>query len=541
MSFRKTLIAYLFSLLSFCSYGQIADEYVSSDSIVVDLTERKCNSFSKRATRKCDRLAARIRKSTDDYFLKFETLEEGILMNICQTDERHAESLIRGSLYSFRRLESMQTRKMNEPLGANIPELDSLNLAADYLIERDIDSDQRNSDHGKSNAQTTSREKCSCEGLSELKKSQANLRAEIKRAELIQSHIKERSNYISGLSEQYPQLGKSIQSLEKVNYYMSAQSNEYMNLFADRSRPEKLLFGSLNKIPGFSEFASLKNQIPQTNALTGDVAGQTMDIAMAEFKSAAQNKGMDPMKLLNQSVGLKNFWSKKDDVKSSIAEARQNTESAVTEIKDEYETIKSDSTLKDSRKEEIKNEIDESSDENWKPNQLKTKRFVDRLTYGTSLQASPRTTFFPTAGTFSMQAAYSITTRMSVGVGSSYIAGFAMSSTSDDRRKFQGYTNGMGFRSYLDWNVKYNLYAVSGYEVNYRADNITNGGQIDFKELGTQQFVSCVAGIKLKKSSTKRNLATMEILYDFMAQKTGQPSLMMRMGMEFLPKHGFKK
>lgn len=533
MSLHKTLIALFICAFAYFSEAQISEDYfVGRDSSLI-LTEKQCNKFSKRASKKCDRLAARIHKSTDSYFQKFEAIEEKALMSICETDERHAESLMRGSLYSFRRMESMQERKGKEQLGTNIPEFDSLNLAAEYLIDRDNDLIL--------NDTTVLTEKCTCEGLSTLKKSQANLRVELKRTEITQSYVKERSHYLNGLGDEYPQIVESLQSLEKVNYYMAAQSNEYLNLFADRSRPEKLLFGALNKIPGFSEFASLNKQMPQTSALASGITGQTMDIAMAEFKSAAQNQGLDPTEILNQSFGLKNIVSKNEEVKGSIQDARKNTESLIAEINDEYKTMKSDSSLQVTQKEKMKNEIDLSAKENWEPNPLKTKRFVDRLTYGTSLQANPRTTFFPTAGTLSMQAAYSVSTKMTIGVGSSYIAGFKMNSTPEDRKKLQGYTNGMGFRSYLDWNVKYNLYAVSGYEINYRGDNLSNRGLIDFRELSSQQFVSCVAGIKLKKASTKRNLATMEILYDFMAQRTGQPALIMRMGMEFLPKHGFKK
>jgi hypothetical protein len=535
MSLHKTLIALFICAFAYFSEAQISEDYfVGRDSSLI-LTEKQCNKFSKRASKKCDRLAARIHKSTDSYFQKFEALEEKALMSICETDERHAESLMRGSLYSFRRMESMQERKGKEQLGTNIPEFDSLNLAAEYLIDRDNDLIL--------NDTTVLTEKCTCEGLSTLKKSQANLRVELKRTEIIQSYVKERSHYLNGLGDEYPQIVESLQSLEKVNYYMAAQSNEYLNLFADRSRPEKLLFGALNKIPGFSEFASLNKQMPQTSALASGITGQTMDIAMAEFKSAAQNQGLDPTELLNQSFGLKNIVSKNEEVKGSIQDARKNTESLIAEINEEYKTMKSDSSLQVTQKEKMKNEIDLSAKENWEPNPLKTKRFVDRLTYGTSLQANPHTTFFPTTGTFAAQASFQVTTKMNLGLGASYMLAYSKSAIEGSEfKRMRLRSNGYAFRSFYDFNVHRNIFLQVNYEFNHRVSSTEYLNPLirPLSIASTNGQQAFLVGLNLKTPSSKRTRKTLEMLYDFMHDKTGQPALSVRMGMEFLPKNTYK-
>lgn len=101
-------------------------DYVSTDTNSFTLTSKECAAFTKRAAQKCNRLTQKIKKTTDKSLAKYVGLEDKLLQRICAFDERHAESLMRNSLYGFRRLEGQIERNSGDDLNHHVSELDSL-------------------------------------------------------------------------------------------------------------------------------------------------------------------------------------------------------------------------------------------------------------------------------------------------------------------------------------------------------------------------------------------------------------------------------
>ena len=175
----------------------------------------------------------------------------------------------------------------------------------------------------------------------------------------------------------------------------------------------------------------------------------------------------------------------------------------------------------------------------WKKNPLKSKRFIDRVVYNFNLQASPRTTLFPTAGILSGQAAYQLTTKMNLGLGCSYILSFHKPTMDlEGNRTALLQSGGYNLRSYYDWNFHRRIFFQTNYELNYR----TPIRSIEFVNPYQSPALrpSILAGLKLKTPTSKRTQKTVEILYDFMHNQNRQPALVVRMGMDLMPKHGIK-
>ena len=303
-----------------------------------------------------------------------------------------------------------------------------------------------------------------------------------------------------------------------------------MSLFADRSKVEKRLFSMLSNIPGFTDFANIKGALAGMNAPASTSAAglQTMDATMAQLEVAAKAQGLETKDVLNPA----NFGSKNlDNSKEEIATGNKRIEA------ENFQALKPDSIAYQGPKTKDK-----------KPdsiNALKTKRYVDRLTYGSNLQVCPHTTVFPTTGTIAAQVAYQITTEMNLGFGASYLLGFQKPTAASESQPIPFMnSNGYNLRSYYDCKLRGNLYLQANYELNYRKTIAETAAAFptpfplgragDGKE-------SFLLGLKAKTPSTKRTQKTMEILYDFMHDRTGQPALVVRMGMEFLPKHGYRK
>jgi hypothetical protein len=185
-------------------------------------------------------------------------------------------------------------------------------------------------------------------------------------------------------------------------------------------------------------------------------------------------------------------------------------------------------------------QVDKSKNNEWQPNPLKTKRFIDRLNYGGTFQADKRNNFFPTSGTLAGQSSYQLHKNSNIGIGASWIIGFDRSRGSglSELPVIQSFnSSGFGMRSFIDFKLRSSIFIQGGYERNYRS--LLRVNQLWNDKIGVTQ--SCLLGLKLKyRSSNKQSKPTLELLYDFMHNQTGQPAFVMRMGVEFNRKHGIK-
>ena len=176
----------------------------------------------------------------------------------------------------------------------------------------------------------------------------------------------------------------------------------------------------------------------------------------------------------------------------------------------------------------------------WRPNPLKTKRIVDRINYGSNFQFDPRTTFLPSSSTFSASISYQISPFSNLGIGTSYVQPLPVRQSNKETKIYFPTSPGYGIRSSIDLKMYKHIYLQVGYERNYRS--YIQGLVLSTENAQLSCLQSGLVGLKIRYPvKNKLSRPTLEMLYDFLSQQTGQPAFMLRTGIEFNGKHALKR
>ena len=146
----------------------------------------------------------------------------------------------------------------------------------------------------------------------------------------------------------------------------------------------------------------------------------------------------------------------------------------------------------------------------FKPNQEKTKKILDRLEYGFNLQNQGKNSFLPATTDVAFTLGYKISDTKVFGVGASYKMGWG---TGLDNIRIT--SEGVGIRSYVDIKAKGSIWISGGFEYNYYQafDN--------FQELKSMESWqrSALIGITKKYRVGKKKEGKIQLLYDLLQPK----------------------
>jgi hypothetical protein len=322
---------------------------------------------------------------------------------------------------------------------------------------------------------------------------------------------------------------KAQNSIEKADYYFGDGMKEYSSIFQDRSTVERNFYKTFNKL--------VKDKIPNLDLteLSPDKAfslssaqSQTMSEAKVQFESAviaAGRSANDALSSINQTQHLKKQFDP-----NNVQESKKLNE------------IFTDSTIVDDGNVITNHHLDQndsidSKKTEWKKNPLKSKRIQDRLFYSLNFQADPHTAFFPSSGAINGQIGFQLTKDLNLSLGGSYIVAFNAKRISTRELKHPISSNGFSMRSSLDHRLMGTVFINGNFELSQR----TSISELQRNRTTNQFERAMLLGLKIRtsKGSTKR--VTTELLYDFLHAETGQPAIIFRFGIDFLPKHAFKK
>jgi hypothetical protein len=564
---RALTILIVLSIVFFTYKPILAQEdYVATNTTALEINEKQCSRFAKHSVKRIDKLTARIKKTNDAYLAKFKNAENALMQKLCFINELSAEAMMQDAWYSFNRFENMCARECNQSPKGYFAELDTLTQATEYLEEI---SNSKFQIPDSSAAQfeiwnlESENSTCVCSGLSEIKTANARLKKELKRSEMIGQYMRERQTFLNKALGKNPEGLAAMQGMRECTHYYSAQIKEYKNIFSDRTRLEKLLLSKLSKQPAFAEFIGTNGQLAIPAGRPSLSSGEGPRVRLEDLLAQAPDETKALMTALQTPAGAKavELQQKFDEIKKMATDAKVEVENAKTTLQkatnmpgperdiaaDSLKQKDNKSTAHGQSKQESPDSLNQPTsksinqqDKNWQPNPLKTKRFIDRLNYGGTFQADKRNNFFPTSGTLAGQSSYQLHKNSNIGIGASWIIGF-------DRNRGSGLSelpviqsfnsNGFGMRSFIDFKLRSSIFIQGGYERNYRS--LMRVNQLWKDKVGVSQ--SCLLGLKLKyRSSNKQSKPTLELLYDFMHNHTGQPAFVMRMGVEFNRKHGIK-
>jgi hypothetical protein len=487
------------------------EDYVSSDSTLTEVSEKQCRRFAAKTAKRMDKLTARIKKTNDLYLSKFQKAEDALLHQLCGINEVSAERIMADAWYSFNRFENMSQREADEKPSMYFPKLDTLTQVTAYL-NRNKSKD------------------CNCQGLKELAASKAGLDAELKRSELIGSYIGDRKSNLQSITGKEMSLDKQLKGLYQTDFYFKQQLQDHKDLFGLQSGLENAIMGRIKSAPGFADYMAMNGDRSFTN---GPMVNNAANAAGAlKLEDVLASNGGANAQLLSGIMNAKNLLAKNElDIKDELKEyARQELTSnnALNEVKPEITEgadplNKTKPTLK---------EKDAPKPGDFKPNPLKTKRFVDRLNYSANFQVDKRTLLFPTSGTWSMQAGYQYHTRGQMGMGANYIVAMGSSLAQLDLKgKNWIRHNGLGLRAFTDFKLKGYVYANIAWERNLRVEE-----GIQLTDRSTWQNShwsnSALIGLKIIYPGSKKGRQTLELSYDLLAHNQ-RPALVTRVGWQF--------
>lgn len=502
------------------SNGQF--DYVVPDSSSLIISDAHCAKFQKRSVNRIEKLTARIKKANDHYLEDFIKRQNALLESLCTINELGAEAMMQDALYSHKRFENTCDREKNYEPGLYRPEIDTLTLAVSFL-------------DSKSNGEGGN---CLCPHLKSVKAASENLKLELKRSELITNYIQERTNYLTRTLADTPFAQFQMNSISHSLHYYKAQIAEFNAIFADRSKIENLIFSKLLANSQFSAFVNAQGQLALPNTVNATPAKLSISQLLAEAPKATTDI---------TSAILSKSDVNRVEIKELVTDAGTDMLSGLDSLGSKSLDLVED-TERDSlsTKGHVQNEIVKKNKEKvWKPNPLKTKRFIDRLNWGLNFQADRRNNLFPLSGTLAINTSYQVHRNANIGMASSYIIGFSryVPFTNEQIpviRSFQ--SNGINFRSFIDFKLRGAIYFQCNLEKNYRKGSYTSRDYSLF-DLRSYDFqsTSFLGGLKIKyPSSNKLSKPTLEILYDFLSPKNGQPALVFRVGVEFSRKHSLR-
>jgi hypothetical protein len=143
----------------------------------------------------------------------------------------------------------------------------------------------------------------------------------------------------------------------------------------------------------------------------------------------------------------------------------------------------------------------------FKPNEMKSKSFLQRLEFGGNMQFARSSQYYPTTSDIAGQVAYKFHKNGSAGLGAAYKLGLG---TGFNNIRFSH--QGMGLRSFLDWKLKGTFYINGGFEENYNAA-FTNTDQL--RNIDNWQG-SALIGVSKKYKVSSKLKGNIILLYDFL-------------------------
>jgi hypothetical protein len=400
---------------------------------------------------------------------QFQKQEKKIQEKLAKLDPAKAQQVFSDANLQYEQLQNKLT-KVNS-LRQYIPSLDSLGTSIKFLQQ---------------NPQFLSNGKQAGDKLKNASSKLNGLQDRFQKAEEIKKFLKERRQY---LKDQLSQLGfaKEFKHLNKQFYYYSQQLTEYKELLKDHTKAEKKALELLSKTKLFRDFMQKNSQLASMFRMPGDPNDPSSQASLAGLQTRAQVTG-----LIQQQLGAGGAGAQ--------AQFQQNLQQAQNELNQLKNKV---SQLGGSSSEDI-------LPEGFKPNNQKTKSFLQRLELGTNLQSQKANGYFPTTSDLGLSLGYKLNDTSILGIGASYKMGWGR-----NIRNINITHQGVGMRSFVDWKIKGSLWLSGGYEMNYR--NEFNRVEV-LRELDAWQQSGLVGVSKVVSLKTKFFKNTkIQLLWDFLS------------------------
>lgn len=376
--------------------------------------------------------------------------------------------------------------KLTQRSGQYLPHLDTLKTSLNFLT-------QPNELLGQSEA-ITGKVK---DALGSVK----GLEGKLDQAADVKKYLRDRK---AMLKEQLNKFGltKELKKYNQQAYYYAEQINSYKAMLEDPSKLEQKALELVKKLPAFQDFFKKNSELASLFQLQ-DNYGSMASLAGLQTRSSVQSLIQDRL----ASAG--------PNATAILQQNVQAAQSQLSKMKDKLNELggmgNSDGDLPD-----------------FKPNNQKTKSFLQRLEYGTNLQSQRSSSFFPTTTDVGLSVGYKLDDKSIVGIGASYKVGWGQ-----NIRNINVTSEGVGFRSFADYKIKGSFFASGGFEYNYQQPFSSISVVNDLDDWQKSGLVGISKILSLKSKMFKKT--KMQLLWDFLSyqQRPQTQPLKFRVGYNF--------
>jgi len=332
------------------------------------------------------------------------------------------------------------------------------------------------------------------------KKKLEDLEQDVAKTEAVEAFIKERKKQLINEAAKYLGKSKYLTKIDKEAYYYVETLRNYKELFSDKKKVEELSLKILNKIPAFKEFAQKNSMLASLFGSSAN-SGAIPNLAGLQTRTSVNNLIQDRL----ASGG--------PNAREAFSQNMQQAQAALNTLKDKV--IKAGGGNSD------------ADIPNFKPNEQKSKTFLQRLEYGSNFQFAKNNSLVPTTADIALSVGYKLNDKSLVGIGASYKMGMG------SLQRISISHQGIGIRSFIDWKLKKQFFVSGGFEMNYNAQfkNLTQ-----LQNYNVWQHAGLVGLTKKINIKTKFFKGTsVQLLYDMLYRQhnpISQPVLF-RMGYSF--------
>jgi hypothetical protein len=394
---------------------------------------------------------------------------------------------------------SRETDKLKQfPLKEYIPGIDSVQTSLDFLLKNpNLPSDK-------------------LEQLQSLSTSLKNLQGELQKANDIQAFVRERE---AALKEQLLNNGfaKQLTGINKDVFYYQQELEGYKSLLNDKEKLKEKLLETIRTLPAFQKFWQKNSYIAalfpmpanfgtpqaaaglQTRASVQALVNQRMGLPVNPNPSTVNTNGSNPFQ---QQLGA--AQTQLDQLKDKLNKFSNGSGSSAMTMP------------------------------NFKPNDQKTKPFLQRLEYGFNVQNERSRYTLPTTTDIALTFGYKLSDSKTIGIGASYKLGWG-----NGFQHMHITSQGVGIRSFVDIKSPINskgaflqgLWISGGFEYNYLSSFRSIQELHDNVDVWQR---SALLGITKKYKIGKKE-GNMQLLYDFLHNWQTPPStaLKFRLGYTF--------
>ncbi len=302
-------------------------------------------------------------------------------------------------------------------------------------------------------------------------------------ADNMEQFIKERKKQLIEQSIRYIGQSKYLTKINKESYYYIETLKNYKELFQDKKKAEETALNLLNKIPAFKKFMQENSMLAQLFG-SPTAAGTTASLAglqtRANVNALIQNQiaagGPNALQIMQQN--LQHAQGELNKLKDKVLKAGGNS---------------GDMDIPD-----------------FKPKETKTKTFKQRLEFSSNFQTAKGNSYLPTTTDLGLSVGYKINDKSVVGIGASYKLGLGK-----DISHIQLSSEGAGFRTFIDWQLKKQFFITGGYEMNYCASFINTQQLQNYNTWQQSGLIGLSKKINVKTKWFKGT--KLQLLYDMLA------------------------